>query len=260
MRGEVNWLYEGIMALLSLSMVWLIIQPNEGWVYSANIAIWAIFFVDYVVRLYREPDRWLFVRRNIPDLIAIMPLDFLRLARLIRIVRLLRLLRATLLLIRVRRNLYAILMTNHLGHVLAVIIAVTLISGVGMWIIDPNIGSVSNGVWWSISTVTGTVLGVTPPSTTEGRVVAVALKLLSVGAVGMITATLASYFIGQKNKPDPEIERVQKGLRNWESLTLAEKRELALLLQAELDEEVNALDSPGADEPRRPVRVAGAAD
>ncbi len=70
------WVYEAAMAALALAVVWLLTVPDEGWARVANLAIWAVFVVDYAVRLVIAGNRRRFVRSNIPDLIAILPLDF----------------------------------------------------------------------------------------------------------------------------------------------------------------------------------------
>ncbi|MBW3535396.1 MAG: hypothetical protein KY453_09310, partial [Gemmatimonadetes bacterium] len=64
-----------------------------------------------------------------PDLIAILPLDFFRVARLARLARLTRLLRAGTVLWRVTRDLRGVLKTNGLGWLLIVTTTVVFIGG-----------------------------------------------------------------------------------------------------------------------------------
>lgn len=99
---RITWLYEGTMALLAVAVIWLLTPlPDAGWVRVANLVIWAIFVVDYGVRLAQASDRRRFVRQNIPDLMAITPLDYLRAFRLARLVRAVR---AATVLWRVSKN------------------------------------------------------------------------------------------------------------------------------------------------------------
>lgn len=114
------WVYEAAMAVLALAAVWLLTVPDEGWARVANLGIWAIFVVDYAVRLAIADDRRRFVRSNIPDLIAILPLDFLRVARLARLARLTRLLRAGTVLWRLTTDMRGVLGTNGLGYVVLI--------------------------------------------------------------------------------------------------------------------------------------------
>jgi hypothetical protein len=57
---------------------------------------WAAFSAEYVIKLYLAPDRWRFVKANIPDLVIVVvpmlrPLRVLRGARLRRLLRQIRL-------------------------------------------------------------------------------------------------------------------------------------------------------------------------
>jgi voltage-gated potassium channel len=65
--------------ILSLVFVFLFIAPlafrhltpdQTTALNTANIAIWVIFLVDYLVRLYLAPERWRFVRTHVVDLLA----------------------------------------------------------------------------------------------------------------------------------------------------------------------------------------------
>ncbi len=103
------WAYEATMAALALVVVWLLTVPDEGRARVANVAIWRVFVVDYGVRLAVADDRRRFVRSNIPDLIAILPLDFFRVARLARLARLTRLLRAGTVLWRITKDVRGVL-------------------------------------------------------------------------------------------------------------------------------------------------------
>src|SRR6266516_3253315 len=71
------WPYQAVIAGLAILAVWLITLPDDDWIDRANLCIWAVFFADYATRLILAPDRWRFVRQNIPDLIAIIPLDLI---------------------------------------------------------------------------------------------------------------------------------------------------------------------------------------
>lgn len=63
---------------------------------AANLAIWAVFAVEYVARLALAPDRRRFVRTNVLDLIVVLvpmlrPLRVLRAFRALRALRMLSL-------------------------------------------------------------------------------------------------------------------------------------------------------------------------
>jgi voltage-gated potassium channel len=151
-------LYQLVITGLALGAVWLVLLPDDSlWVGPANLMIWAVFVVDYGVRLVRSGQRRRFVRQNVPDLIAILPLDLLLAEAdlgFTRVLRLFRLLRVGALLWRASRNVSGVLKTNGLGFVLSFAAALVFAGGIAVWYVEPEIGTVADGVWWSLVTTT----------------------------------------------------------------------------------------------------------
>lgn len=241
-------LYHGTMAGLALAVLWLVTQPEEPWVRQANQGIWALFLVDYLLRLLFASGRRLFLRRNVPDLIAVLPLDYLleyllaenlfgigRLVRLARFVRLVWLARAFLVLWRLSHNTRAILRTNGLGHVLMITAGTILIGGLGLWLVEPEIGSVGDGVWWSLVTTTTVGYGDISPSTTAGRVVAGILMIVGIGTISLITSSVTTYFLGRQKPSNRHVVHLITELERWDELSPEERRQLAGLLKSLTD-------------------------
>lgn len=226
-----HWLYEGAMILLAVVTVFLAIRPEVPTPEAndrINLAIYAVFVVDYVVRLLLATARWQFFCENIFDLIAILPWDFLRATRFIRLLRLLRLLRGVEVLWRVSA-VRGILRTNRLGQFLAG--SVLLVVAGGLFIArtgEPGIANIPDGVWWSLSTATG--YGDFSPHTPEGRIIAVLLMSLGILTIGMVTASIATYFLEERGSVNRHVRHLQKELDRWDDLTPHEQHELAKVL------------------------------
>ena len=58
-----------------------------------------------------------------------------------------------------------------------------------------NIKTFSDGLWWAVTTVTTVGYGDRFPTTPEGRILAVMLMLVGISLVGVITASVASWFV-----------------------------------------------------------------
>ena len=224
-------LYEVVMIVLAVITVYLVVQPNAlppDWDYWINHAIWAIFAIDYGVRMLRAPSRWRFFQENIFDLVAILPWDFLRATRFFRLLRLLRLLRGVEVLWRVSA-VRGILQTNWLGQFLAG--SVLLVVAGGLFISkagEPGINGFPDGVWWSLSTATG--YGDFSPHTAEGRIVAVLLMFLGIVTIGMMTASIATYFLEKRGSVNRHVQHLQKELDRWDGLTKHQRHQLAHVL------------------------------
>lgn len=58
-----------------------------------------------------------------------------------------------------------------------------------------NIKTFADGLWWAVTTVTTVGYGDRFPTTTEGRILAVMLMIVGISLVGVITASVASWFV-----------------------------------------------------------------
>lgn len=227
-------LYEFLMIAMALTVVALLLFEPPEWGESLNVGIWAVFALDYGTRLALSGDRRRFVRRNLVDLVAVLPLDAFRSARILRLARLLRLLRAGAVVWRVSATLRGVLRTNGLGWVLVTAVAVVIAGGVAMAAVEPEIGGLGDALWWSLVTATTVGYGDLSPATTAGRAIAGLLMLAGIGTIGMVTGSIATYFIDEPDHGDldPHVAHLREQLLRWNDMTDLERRQVAALLSA----------------------------
>jgi voltage-gated potassium channel len=77
---------------------------------------------------------------------------------------------------------------------------------------DANMTGFGDAMWWACTTVTTVGYGDRYPVTAEGRLVAVALMLAGIELVGVITASLASWFVERLSDVQEAEERTQSDL------------------------------------------------
>jgi voltage-gated potassium channel len=156
----------------------------------AVIVTWALFAVDYLVRLGLTDDRRRFVRRNLLDLVVIA-LPLLRPLRLLRLVALLSILNRT-----GARSLRGRVVTYVAGgSALLVLTGALAVTDAERGRPDANIADFGDGLWWSVATMTTVGYGDRFPVTTTGRFVAVALMIGGIALLGTVTASLASWLV-----------------------------------------------------------------
>ncbi|HEX2902752.1 MAG TPA: potassium channel family protein [Jatrophihabitans sp.] len=219
-----------IVALLFLgSYAWPILQTDLGQplrrlceliVYCA----WALFAIDYTVRVCLAPHRARFVLRHLPDLAAVA-LPVLRPLRLLRLIALIRVLnrRATDTL----QGRVAIYVSSSVSVVLFVAALAELDAERGRP--GATISSFGDALWWAITTVTTVGYGDRYPVTTDGRLVAVGLMLAGIALIGVVTASIASWLIANVRSAEADTEQA---LQTQLSALRAELAQIRALLEA----------------------------
>lgn len=200
-----------------------------------------IFVCDYAVRFVISKNKRIFVKENIPDLIAILPFNslfkILRLAKILKITRLAKLTKITKLtkltklsrllafILRFMKKIKKFFRTNGLVYVVIFSTITVLIAAFGLSALEDL--SFKDALWWSFVTATTVGYGDISPATTGGRLIAMILMLVGIGTIGLLTGTIATYFLNEDNiiDVDSESETINYILKSNE-FTESEKTEL----------------------------------
>jgi voltage-gated potassium channel len=171
-----------------------------------DYVVWAAFVVEYLVKLYLSPSRWSFVRHHLVDLLVIVVPVF-RPLRLLRLLRLVTLTRVGLILSSALKRARDLFTHHGLHFVLLSVLAIIAICSALELAFERHapgatIHSFGDALWWSIVTVTTVGYGDKYPVSAGGRGVAVVLMITGIGLVGILSATVASYFVGQRADAD----------------------------------------------------------
>lgn len=250
-KERLNITYELIMAGLALVVTAVLIieftQPlteEQKNIFSiVDLSILAIFAVDYFFRLIRAQDKIKFFKGNIFDLIAIMPFDkTFRVARLVRLTRLARMSRTsrftrffrltkaariTLFARRLWGTFKGVITTNGLVYVILITFLIILGGAFGIKSVEPGMESFGDAIWWSLVTTTTVGYGDISPESLGGRVLAGFLMIVGIGFLGMVTGSVATYFVDRlstkqrvKSLKEEQAELLKKKIDELESLSL----------------------------------------
>ena len=181
-----------ILWMLSAFFTWVpSIHAEYGYTgLILSVWTWLVFLLDMVIRFILDPRKGDFFNRNWPLLIALLfpPLRVLLVASAV---------------MRIKRDRNALAKMVGLYAVYAV--AFVVVFGAAMTLtfeIDATgstIRSYGDAVWWGFETVTTVGFGDFTPVTVPGRTVAVMIMFTGAGAVGAVTAAVASRFINNSN-------------------------------------------------------------
>lgn len=223
------------LPVLILGFIWLILLFIELiWGLSPFLSamvyvIWGIFVFDFMLRVALAPKKLEFLRRNwLTVLSLIVPaLRILRIAWVIRLMRLapaargVRLVKVVGSLNRGMRALRASMGRRGFGYVILLSVIVTLISAAGMFAFEVGpagertFANYGDALWWTAMVMTTLGSDIWPVSP-EGRILSFLLSLYAFTVFGYVTATLATFFIGQEAvNEESELSRIKsiEGLR-----------------------------------------------
>ena len=151
---------------------------------------WVAFAIDLMFGLVTSENKFLYMKRH-PLEIASVLLPFLRPLRLMRVISFGGL---ALQKIAVGRQ-FAITVKVAITTVFVAYIAAVQITITERAVEGSNIKNFADGFWWAITTVTTVGYGDRYPTTTEGRLLAVMLMFMGISLVGVITASVAAWFV-----------------------------------------------------------------
>ena len=157
--------------------------------------IWAVFVVDFAARVWLSEDRVRYVLRHPVDL-AVVVLPPLRSLRVLRVFTAGHAIISRGGQLSLLRSAEAIALTVGLLVFIAALAELDAERGAP----DSKVEDLGDALWWAVTTVTTVGYGDIFPVTGTGRVVAVALMLVGISLVGVITATIAGWFVAQTDR------------------------------------------------------------
>src|SRR5262249_47320891 len=155
---------------------------------GADYMIWALFGIDYLVRLALAPGRSRWFVKHLHEL-AMVALPMFRPLRLLRMLNLIKPLNR-----KATGTLHGKLMVYVPGATLLAVICSSLaVLQAERGHLHANIQNIGDALWWAIVTITTVGYGDHYPVTFEGRIVAIGLMIAGIALIGVITASVASW-------------------------------------------------------------------
>ncbi|WP_319805214.1 potassium channel family protein [Micropruina sonneratiae] len=157
---------------------------------------WAVFAVDYLVRVLLAKRRGEYFVRHIFDLlIVVLPL-----------LQPLRLLRLFVLLRFIERRAASSLQGRVASYVGVSTVLLLYTGGLAEFaaerdVAGANITDFGTALWWALTTITTVGYGDHYPVSFEGRLVAAVLMIAGVALIGVVTATVAAWLVQRVSRP-----------------------------------------------------------
>ncbi|MAD43715.1 MAG: ion transporter [Oceanospirillaceae bacterium] len=202
--------------------------------------LWTFFLLETVILTSLVDDKKRYLRTNWSNLVIViagMPLlwEYLPYAGGLRALRLLAMFT---MLMNMSGSFQKIMGRNHLGPTLMVSFIIIVMAGTLMALIDPNVDTPLDGIWWAWVTVTTVGYGDIVPGTTAGRLFGSLLILMGIGLFSMMTASFSAFFMQREEEDLFDKERshaaqLEKMEGRMEQLEKKLDRLLIMALEAE---------------------------
>jgi voltage-gated potassium channel len=186
-----------IAALLVVPVVFVDVSTSIGKPWTTisavgNWTIWLVFAAEFVAYLAVVNHRLRWMRDHPLEVVIVFltppflpsSLQAIRVLRLLRLVRLLR-------LAKVARNFFP---AQGLRYVALLALLTALGGGAAFSALEKH-HSTWDGVWWAVSTMSTVGYGDVYPTTTAGRILAIAVMLVGIGFIATLTGSLAQRFL-----------------------------------------------------------------
>jgi voltage-gated potassium channel len=228
---RVDWWLTGLAVAFLVAYAWSVLDtslsPTGAWVLEAVLSgIWAIFGLDYLVRFWLAERKWRFVGTHLLDLLILM-LPMLRQLRALRLIMVIGALNR-----RLRNDARGKVIIYVVGTVVLVgFVASLAVLEAERNAPDATITSFGQALWWTLATISTVGYGDSYPVTFEGRLVAASLMVAGIALLGVVTASIASWFVESLRRT----EEVAQDLEQTEAqlaAVLAELKSISARLDA----------------------------
>lgn len=197
-----------------------------------DLIVCVILFFDFIYRMSLENDKKAFIRDNWLDIIAMIPIDFF-MFRFLRFARLFKLLRLVALFRREWKYISSFFKQTHInvafGMLLFTLFAGTIIFYLLEHGTNPEIKTIWDSMWFTLTTIISGNSFVAP-DTYYGEWMAVFLMIIGISFVGILTASLASWFMSKSKRiQEDKEENNEKKLEHIENSLEELKNDIDIL-------------------------------
>ena len=192
------------LAILILPSAHPLTQIEKTTIRVVDLCIWILFGIDYFGKLLVAQHKWEYINSHVFELL-IVALPAVRPLRLLRLIPVFG-----YFLKYTRRTLSGrLLQYISVATVLICTVAAVIMEEIEKNASGSNIKSLGDAIWWTISTVTTVGYGDKYPTTGAGRLLAVIVMFTGISLIGVITASIASWFVSSDENANDQIQMKQ---------------------------------------------------
>lgn len=179
------------------------------------------FVVDYVIRLIFTKNRKWFLINNAFDLLGILPMhpafSLFRLARIFRMIRTHHVFWRLGISGKWTREFHRFTYDTGFIYLFTISVVIICLSALLFSIVEHQ--TLSESLWWAITTATTVGYGDDSPHTAWGKLIATVLMLGGVGFIGLLTSTITDFFTDRTGQADAQQQQNEALTQQIQQLT-----------------------------------------
>lgn len=156
-----------------------------------------------------------------------------RLTKLLKFIKFVRFIRLFAFIKRFHSSINKFLHTNGFIYALYITLFTILTGSTVIYLVEKgqSVTTFGDALWWSFVTATTVGYGDISPKTGMGRVVASILMLVGIGFIGMLTGTIATYFINSRVEETKEEKQEKQNTIDVSDLSDEEYKEVITFIE-----------------------------
>jgi len=199
MKSSVKKIWNETLTFLALAFLFTFSYPafvdpisvaTQSLLNTVQWVTWIAFAADLLYGLYGAKNKVKYLKKHPLEVAAVL-LPFLRPLRLMRVISFGGL---ALQKVAIGRQ-FAITVKVLIASIFIAYISAVQITISERTIEGSNIKNFGDGLWWAITTVTTVGYGDRYPTTMEGKILAIGLMIVGISLMGVITASVAAWFV-----------------------------------------------------------------
>jgi voltage-gated potassium channel len=223
--GRVHTPLEPVVLVATFALIPVLIIESDvksgGWqtfAYVANWVIWGLFAAELAAVLIVATRRKAALRAHWFDAaIVVLTIPLLGpLLSWLRLARFLRFARFAVILARALQAQRRITSGDALKIASLVTVAVVVVAGAAQSIFaSGEFGSLWDGIWWAVTTITTVGYGDIYPKSVGGRLIAMVVMVVGIAVASVLTAAIASRFV--RDERESETTEILQTLQRLEA-------------------------------------------
>lgn len=178
-----------------------------------DLLVCIILFFDFIYRMQKREDKKAFIKKNWPDIIAMLPLDILYFSPVslppnyMFIARLFRFLRLVALFRREWKYVSSFFKQTHINFAIGMLLFTMLAGTILFYLVEhsvnPEVHTFWDALWFTLTTMISGNSSIVP-ITYYGEGISVLMMIIGISFVGILTASLASWLINKSKSTEED--------------------------------------------------------